>query len=357
MKIILLLGRPQGGGTEAHASWLLGALNKVGFDTELHTLFPNNSFSYFVEGFYEALTLFSARNRFIRLVKIKQVDLVICFGRIANCCGYEIKRQIPGVSLIATCRTNRRLPTGYRKTLAVADLILTNSEWAKQRVLKIPGVKERNTHGMVNALLRPALGILSHNSSVKRQLKLSYGLDPYRPVVSMLAHFVNGKNQEGLIRLIADKMLPHGTQLLFAGSGPRLRYCQRVVKRLGLESEVRFLGRVVNPSEIFHISDLIVSTSLRDSVPNALVEAQAAGLPVIAYDLAGIGEVLLHKESGLLVPAESTEAMADAIRTLLENDEVRKRYGQRAREHALVHFDPNRVLEDYIRHILSLSGN
>lgn len=351
MKIILLLGRSQGGGTEAHANWLLGALQVAGYETRLYSLFPKHRKSSYAERFFEVFGLPLAQSRFIRWVKMEQADLVICFGRLANCCGYQIKKQIPSISLIATCRTNRRLPANYRKTLAAADLVLTNSQWARRRVARITGVVDECLHTMVNALLRPELGSLSNSPADQRNARLSVGLDPSRPVVSMVAHFVPGKNQEGLIRLLADDKLPSGTQLLFAGAGPRLRDCQRMVSRLGLCSEIRFVGKAGKLNDIFRASDLIASTSLRDSLPNALIEAQAAGLPVVAYDVAGAGEAFLHEQSGLLVPAADAQAFADAIGTLLADDELQNRYSKCAREQAVQRFDPNRVLKDYIRHI------
>ncbi len=357
MKIILLLGRSQGGGTEAHANWLLGALQGAGYETRLYSLFPNHRQSSYAERFFEVFGLPMAQSRFIRWAKMEQADLVICFGRLANCCGYQIKQQIPKISLIATCRTNRRLPAAYRKTLATADLVLVNSQWARRRVARITGVVDGNLHTMVNALLRPELSTLCNTSADQRNARISLGLDPTRPVVSMVAHFVPGKNQEGLIRLLADKKLPAGTQLVFAGEGPCLRNCQRLASRLVLDREIRFLGKVGQLNDIFRASDLIASTSLRDSLPNALIEAQAAGLPAVAYDVAGVGEAFLHQQSGLLVPAADAQAMADSIETLLEDEKVRNHYGHCAREHALEHFDPNRLLEEYIRYIGSLSGN
>ncbi|MEC7274424.1 MAG: glycosyltransferase family 4 protein [Verrucomicrobiota bacterium] len=355
MKIILLLGRSQGGGTEAHAKWLLAALQGAGYETRLYSLFPSHRQSSFTEQFLEVFGLPLAKNRFIHWAKSEQADLVICFGRLANCCGHQIKQQIPNISIIATCRTNRRLPVAYLKTLASADLVLTNSQWARRRVSRIEGVNDENSYTIVNALLRSELGTLSNSPADQRNARLSFGLDPSRPVVSMVAHFVPGKNQEGLIRLVADKQLPAGTQLLFVGEGPRLRNCQRLVTRLALDSEIRFLGTVGQLNDIFRASDLIVSTSLRDSLPNALIEAQAAGVPVVAYDVAGVGEAFLHDQSGILVPAADSHALSSAIEILLGDDELRNGYSNRAREQAVRRFDPNRVLEDYVRHIGSLS--
>ena len=354
MKIILLLGRRQGGGTEAHANWLLGALRNAGFETGLYSLFPNHWQSRFYEVFSEVFGLQLARDRFLRIAKAEQVDLVICFGRLANCCGYEIKRQIPGVSLIATCRTNRWLPISYRKTLAAADLVLTNSDWATRRVTRISNVSAAKVKTVPNSLLYPELANSLRDSLKMEVKKLSFGLDPSRPVLGMLAHFVRGKNQEFLIRMLAEERLPAGTQLLLAGSGPRLIYCRRMIRRLGLGAEVCFPGNVEDPSGIFEASDLIVSTSLRDSMPNALIEAQAAGLPVVAFDVAGVGESFTHRESGLLVPVAEAQAMADSIGTLLADGELRNCYSKRAREQAVRRFDPNRVLKDYTKEIGSL---
>ena len=58
MKIILLLGRSQGGGTEAHANWLLGALQGAGYETRLYSLFPSHRQSSYAELFFEVFGLF-----------------------------------------------------------------------------------------------------------------------------------------------------------------------------------------------------------------------------------------------------------------------------------------------------------
>ncbi len=355
MKIILLLGRRQGGGTEAHANWLFRSLRDSGVDVELYSLFPKHSLSNLSETLYELLSLPSAREHFLRQAKAKTPDLIICFGRLANCCGHEIKRQMPEVSLIATCRTNRRLPVSYRKTLAAADLVLTNSNWATQRITGIRNITVSKVKSVTNALLSPGLASEERSTMKTEAHKMAFGLDPSRPVLGMLAHFVKGKNQECLMRMLAEEKLPPGTQLILAGSGPRLGYCRRLIRSLGLGAEVALPGNVEELSGFFHASDLIVSTSLRDSLPNAIIEAQAAGLPVVAKDVAGVGEAFEHGQSGLLVPASDAQAMADAIETLLSNDELRNCYSRCAKEQAVWRFDPNRVLEDYMRHIGSLS--
>ena len=354
MKIILLLGRHRGGGTEAHANWLFRSLRDAGIDIELYSLFPRHSLSSLAENFYEVLTLSSARNHFMRLAKAKKPDLVLCFGRLANCCGHEIKRQMPGVSLIATCRTNRRLPADYRKTLAVADLVLTNSDWARQRVIGLNNVSASKVKTVPGALLRPHLTSAERSTVKTEAQKMTFGLDPSRPVLGMLAHFVKGKNQECLIRMLAEEKLLPGTQLILAGAGPRLNYCRRMIRRLGLGAEVCLPGNVEDPKDVFHASDLIVSTSLRDSLPNALIEAQAYGMPLVAFDVAGVAESFLHGEGGRLVQLGNEQAFVEATNMLLSNNDTLQKYCKSARKYALSSFQPEKALADYFGHFRSL---
>ena len=354
MKLILLLGRHRGGGTEAHANWLFRSLRDVGIDAELYCLFPKHGLSSLAEGFYEVLALSSAQNHFLRLAKSKKPDLIICFGRLANCCGHEIKRQMPEVCLVATCRTNRRLPADYRKTLSVANLVLTNSDWARHRVTNIRGVSAARVKTVPNALLRPDLASAERSTLRTEAQKMAFGLDPSRPVLGMLAHFVKGKNQECLIRMLAEERLPPGTQLILAGAGPRLNYCRRMVRRLGLGAEVCLPGDVEDPSDVFSASDLIVSTSLRDSMPNALIEAQAFGSPVVAFDVAGVAESFLHGEGGRLVQLGNDQEFVEAIKTLMLNNGSLQQYCIKASKYALSSFQPEKALSEYLGHFRSL---
>ncbi len=76
---------------------------------------------------------------------------------------------------------------------------------------------------------------------------------------------------------------------------------------------------------------IAVLPSYREGLPKSLLEAAAAGLPMVATNVAGCREICLHNETGLLVPLKSSEALADALQTLAEDSSLRARYGREAR--------------------------
>jgi len=137
-------------------------------------------------------------------------------------------------------------------------------------------------------------------------------------------------------RLTAAKALPvafaalastEGVCLLVAGDGPDRQALELEAERLGLAGRVRFLG--AQPRErvlaLFRAADAALLSSAWENFPHTVVEALAAGTPVIATRVGGVPEVVHDGENGLLVPAGDPEALAAAIRRFLHEPELRAR--------------------------------
>lgn len=118
-----------------------------------------------------------------------------------------------------------------------------------------------------------------------------------------------------------------GATLVLGGEGPLLNACQNIVKYLGIEKQVTLPG-VLTPEQFrAHLKDAIafVQHSITaangdmEGTPVAVMEASAAGLPVISTRHAGIADVILHKETGLLVEEHDVDEMAEWMNWILEN--------------------------------------
>ncbi len=120
--------------------------------------------------------------------------------------------------------------------------------------------------------------------------------------------------------------------LVVAGDGPELTTVELDIASLGLEPRVRLLGPLSRDTvlELFAASDAAVLASVWENFPHTVVEALAAGTPVIATDVGGVAEVIRDGVNGLLVPPEDATALADAIRRLATDDELRERLRDRA---------------------------
>jgi glycosyltransferase involved in cell wall biosynthesis len=114
------------------------------------------------------------------------------------------------------------------------------------------------------------------------------------------------------------------------------------------EGMVAWWGHRMDMPEIYAASHVVVLPSKAEGTPTVLLEAAAAGRPVVASDIAGCREVVIPGKTGLLVPPEEPEALANALESLLENQAWAREMGRKARRHIEKHFDQDSVNEKTI---------
>lgn len=142
-------------------------------------------------------------------------------------------------------------------------------------------------------------------------------------------------------------------KLLLAGSGVLLNSCQNLVKQNDLESHVQFLG-VINPEyfrELLTESLAFVQHSITaangdmEGTPVAVLEASVAGLPVISTYHAGIPDVIIHGETGLLCDEHDVQVMAENMLKVLDDVDYAQQLGSAAKKHVLENFSMQRHIE------------
>ena len=126
--------------------------------------------------------------------------------------------------------------------------------------------------------------------------------------------------------------------LLLVGAGAEDGRLRRVTAEMGLQARVIFTGFLENPARVYPGLDLYVSASEKEGLPLSLVEAMCAGLAVVATDVPGHRDVVIHGETGLLVPPNDSVALADAIAELMSDPIRRKAMGEAGRQRALKEF-------------------
>lgn len=147
-------------------------------------------------------------------------------------------------------------------------------------------------------------------------------------------------------------------RLMLVGDGPERASLEAQARAAGLAGQVRFSGwqeRAALP-EIYRAADCFVFPSRDEGMPNALLEAMATGLPLIASRIAGNEELVLPGVNGLLVPADDVEALADALRKLLADPSARAEMGRASRRRALAEYGWRSSAQAYLALLESLSS-
>lgn len=122
---------------------------------------------------------------------------------------------------------------------------------------------------------------------------------------------------------------------------------------------VWFLGSVKRDGLplLYVRSSIFVIPSLFDNAPNTLLEAMAAGLPIVASDVGGINEVVRHGENGLLFAPEKADQLVDCIRTYVEDPQCARKHADRAYEEVKKRFAPETIARETVRYYESVLEN
>ena len=117
-----------------------------------------------------------------------------------------------------------------------------------------------------------------------------------------------------------------GFQLIIVGTGKDEKRLKSIARKQHINA--RFLGERADAREILRVMDVFVLASLYEGLPVSILEAMAAGIPVVATNIGGIKEVVLNGKTGFLVKPGNSSALADKIKEVLENEEMGKKFGK-----------------------------
>jgi glycosyltransferase involved in cell wall biosynthesis len=151
------------------------------------------------------------------------------------------------------------------------------------------------------------------------------------------------KNPLGLIEAFAR--VPAG-RLVMAGEGSLMEAAGQKAERLGVEERVRFLGVRTDVAEMLSACDIFALASDWEGCPLAVMEAMAAGLPVVATAVGGVPELVEDGVTGILAARGDVQALASALDALAENPQRRLEMGQAARERSK-RFEVSAMVEAY----------
>lgn len=227
-----------------------------------------------------------------------------------------------------------------RLAYACAHRVVANSEAAATR-LRREGVPSRKV-------------VTVHNGIDLARFDAPARTGPIRRLVTVAA-FRPEKAHDVLIAAAAEALavLPD-LSLTLVGDGPTRPATEELVRRHGLEHQVRFAGHADDVAAVLREHDAFVLPSRTEAFPNAVVEAMAMALPVVTTDVGGIPEIVEHGRSGILVPPGHPVALAGAIVDLVRRPAFAHALGRKARTDVAARFSLDRMVSQF--ESLYLSG-
>jgi glycosyltransferase involved in cell wall biosynthesis len=232
-----------------------------------------------------------------------------------------------------------------RWTTGRADAVLSVSREAARMMQREWGVHEHKMLIVPNGVdvdrFRPA-----DNPDQVGRCRSAIGLQANDRVVICVANLHPIKGIDVLLRAWRQvAMVEPGARLLIVGDGPLRAELEGLASDLRCGNTVRFLGTRSDVADLLRAADLFVLPSRSEGCNNALLEAMATGLAVVASDAGGTAEIVTPNRTGWLVPPENPGRLAETILAALLDTPARQRVGQAARAFVVRHF----ALDAWIR--------
>ncbi|MBX2966881.1 MAG: glycosyltransferase [Cyclobacteriaceae bacterium] len=167
-----------------------------------------------------------------------------------------------------------------------------------------------------------------------------------KPIILNVGRFADSKNQFDLVHYF-NKLETDNWSLLFIGEGHKKHLTELALKALKEDKKVEIKGFSKNLEEYYLSSSIFAFTSRSEGFPNALGEAMAAGMAVIAYDcIAGPSDLIDNGINGFLVPVDNDAMYIQKLQELINNKELREIFGRNARE-KMKRFDTTKIAKKF----------
>lgn len=233
----------------------------------------------------------------------------------------------------------------YWPAMRFPDRVVTVTEMLREQILsrfRMNPARVLTIHNgiAVDAFYKPDAGPARRNA---------LGLETDNLVVTFAGRLERVKGLDHLLVSAREILAAHEKAcFVIAGEGPLKVELQRLAEKLGIASRVAFPGFLRDIPELLAATDVFVLPSLgSEGLPLSVMEAMAAGKPVVATPVSGVTELVESEVTGLLVSPRDPAALTQAINRLLRNPKEREEMGTRARARAIRDFGVRRMVDSY----------
>jgi len=264
----------------------------------------------------------------LNLVKKEAIDVIHAQTRVTQVAAF-LASKISKIPYVATCHGFFKIRLGRKLLGAWGDKTVAISDAVREHLVNDFKLKKIDTRLIYNGI---DLNNLKEYSVEERMaFKDRFGIRQ-GPIVGLVARLSLVKGHRYLIEAMKKviSVIP-GAQLLIIGDGPLKEELVSLVKELGIEKSVYFLGSTTDTAEVLSVMDVFVLPSLQEGLGLSVIEALAMKKAVVASDVGGIYAVVKNDATGLLVAPRDSKALADSILILLKDGDLRNKLGQEGR--------------------------
>lgn len=192
--------------------------------------------------------------------------------------------------------------------------------------------------------------VLDHpmdSQNLREQFSLAYKLPMDSVWICSVGRMDPLKRFDVLLKMV-DRLREEEAKfhVIIIGDGPEKVKMQHLVNSLKIDDHVSLLGEIPNAGYWMKAMDIFCFPSLSEGLPNAVMEAAAAGLPIVAWKLPFNEELLPDKRHAVLVEPENMEGMTSAVSRLIKSPDLRTQLGSSAQTHILEHFGLERYIQN-----------
>jgi glycosyltransferase involved in cell wall biosynthesis len=305
--------------------------------------------TYPVNGSFCSYRSIVSQIRLLNDVRRQRFDIVHTYGWYPNVFAVPPSRAAFHPAVIASIRDAGAYMTpakvhALKIACRLADCVLANSRAGRDWLMR-QGVRERKIAVIPNGIAVPPQTPRNETGRIRAELRVP----AERPLCACIGRVVSGKGIGFYVqaaRILADR----GRDVYFLMIGAhsveqnRQSELQSLAKELRIQDRMIFTGQRSDVPEILSEVDVVVHPSLTEGLSNVILEAMAAGIPVVATRVGGNPELVEDGRTGFLVSAGSAVEIADAICRLLDAPQMARAFGDRARKRVLAEFAIDRML-------------
>ncbi|MCS6803939.1 MAG: glycosyltransferase family 4 protein [Acidobacteriota bacterium] len=234
----------------------------------------------------------------------------------------------------------------------MTDFFFSQSEENRQRAIRYGVIDPARSLTIGNGIrLADFITSPADSAAIGAAVRQEWGIPASAIVVGMVGRLVKEKGVVELIeaaehirRVRRDVVFLMVGEALHSDIGMR-EQLRQMIERRGLTDHFVFTGFRHDVARFYHAMDICVLPSYREGMPRSIMEAMACGKPVVASDIAGCRDEVVHGQTGWLVPVKDAAALGDALLKLINDPALAQRMGQAGQQRARELFDEERISE------------